>query len=131
MVLNGEILSTSLHPQQHPSYEEEFLIITVKQYHLQSIIERLQSSPPKTILFLQNGMDHLKYLSKLSHHRLLLGVVEHGAMRINDYTVEQTGIGQTKFASYNESDQKLIISLLSDQLPLFPFKFEDNWYEMV
>ncbi|MFC0271184.1 2-dehydropantoate 2-reductase [Metabacillus herbersteinensis] len=131
LVRDGEILHTSLQAKQHPSYEEEFLVVTVKQYHLQSIIERLQNSPSKTILFLQNGMDHLKYLPKLSHHRLLIGVVEHGAMRMNDHTVEQTGIGQSKFASYNEPNHQFIHSILNDQIPSFPFKYEENWYEMM
>ena len=51
----------------------------------------------KAILFLQNGMGHLKYLDKLKGE-VYVGTVEHGAMRIKSNYVLHTGIGSTRIA---------------------------------
>src|SRR4051812_31246009 len=62
---------------------EDLTIIAVKQYHLFSIIERLNQTPkmPENLLFLQNGMGHLKLLHEIKVNNLFVGSVEHGALR--------------------------------------------------
>lgn len=109
-------------------YKEQFLIITVKQYQLEDIIEKLKDTPAKTILFLQNGMGHLRYMPEISHHRILFGVSEHGALKLNDTTVRHTGLGITKIAFYNKKKKNLeIINTLINDDPLFPCQLFAEW----
>ena len=65
------------------------------------------SRPDKSILFLQNGMGHLKYLDKLKGE-VYVGTVEHGAIRLKANTVLHTGIGSTNISSFRPSRAKLL-----------------------
>ncbi|WP_404331406.1 2-dehydropantoate 2-reductase [Mesobacillus maritimus] len=101
---------------------EELTIITVKQYHLPTILPVLNDRIKGwgSLLFLQNGMGHLKWLSELNAQRIYLGSVEHGAARVNEYTVSHNGYGITKSAAYrgNEDYLEWLVSSTPANFPI-------------
>lgn len=76
----------------------DFLFVTVKQYHLKSVMQHLENMgtelPP--IAFLQNGMSHIPLLEYFSAKCVLVSIVEHGALKENQTTVFHTGQGKMK-----------------------------------
>lgn len=84
---------------------EDLTIITVKQYQLQSIFPQLSeySGGKGSLLFLQNGMGHLKLLSGLKVDNIYIGSVEHGAARLNGNTVSHNGYGITRTSVFKGS----------------------------
>ncbi|OAS84576.1 MULTISPECIES: 2-dehydropantoate 2-reductase [Metabacillus] len=133
MVKDGINTRVMINADSTRNYKEELLIVTVKQYDIASIIAEINNLTPRTILFLQNGMGHLPYLSALLKHHIILGIVEHGAIRLDDHTVQHTGVGKTKIAYYNRdnSQNSLIQQLQINQQSLFPIEMEDNWRKML
>ncbi|MBY0097773.1 2-dehydropantoate 2-reductase [Mesobacillus maritimus] len=107
---------------------EDLTIITVKQYHLPTILPVLtnQINDWGSLLFLQNGMGHLKWLSELKAPRIYLGSVEHGAARLNEHTVSHNGYGLTKVAVYRGSEDHLR-SLVGATQARFPISLEDDY----
>lgn len=101
---------------------EELTIITVKQYHLPTILPVLNDRIKGwgSLLFLQNGMGHLKWLPELNAQRIYLGSVEHGAARVNEYTVSHNGYGITKSAAYrgNEDYLEWLVSATPANFPI-------------
>lgn len=79
--------------------EEELLLVTVKQYHLPQILPLIEGLQVP-LLFLQNGYGHIAHLKQLKSSTIYVGVVEHGALRLDENTVEHTGMGLTRVASY-------------------------------
>src|SRR5699024_3028165 len=85
--------------------EMDVLFICVKQYHLTDVIPIVNQTNEQTpLFFLQNGMGHIDTVKTLGQP-IFIGVVEHGALRQNDYTVYHTGLGIIKLASLRETDQ--------------------------
>jgi len=81
--------------------KHDLLIIAVKQYHLKDVFNKLKDyDSNSSILFLQNGMSHITLLSSLTFNNVLIGIVEHGAMKIGDTRVIHTGIGTTKISTF-------------------------------
>lgn len=80
---------------------DAIVFVTVKQFHIKTICEQLErkSSIPRTMVFMQNGMGHLSLIKKLSIETLLIGIVEHGAMRLSDTEVCHTGVGTIKIGA--------------------------------
>lgn len=129
MVKNGIHSNIGLFASHSRTYIEPLLIVTVKQYDLNAVISELVNLTPRTILFLQNGMGHLPYLNRLTSHNIVLGIVEHGACRMNKHSVEHTGVGQTKISYYSRKNKeiKVIDHLLAEQNPDFPFDLKEDW----
>lgn len=129
MLKNGIYSNVGLFASHSRTYHEPLLIVTVKQYDLNAVISELVKLTPRTILFLQNGMGHLPCLNRLTSHNIILGIVEHGACRINKHSVEHTGVGQTKIAYYSRSNNgiKVIDYLLAEHNPNFPFDLKEDW----
>lgn len=111
---------------------EDLMIIAVKQYQLEEVIKKLNSfyTEKGSLLFLQNGMGHLKLLPNVKMENIFLGSVEHGAYKENGYTVRHNGDGLTKTALYKGSKSilELLISLVNSP---FKFVFEDRYFEML
>jgi len=107
---------------------EDLTIVTVKQYHLPMIMPELnnQVNDCGSLLFLQNGMGHLKWLSELKASRIYLGSVEHGAARVNEYTVSHNGYGITKAAVYRGNEDHLRWLVGATQAR-FPISLEDDY----
>jgi 2-dehydropantoate 2-reductase len=133
MVKDGIHTTVMINADSTRNYKEELLIVTVKQYDIASVITEINNLSPRTILFLQNGMGHLPYLSVLLKHHIILGIVEHGAIRLDDHTVQHTGVGMTKIANYNRDNcQNTIIEQLQiNQHPLFSIEMKDDWRKML
>ena len=112
------------------SKKVDLLIVTVKSNQVPSVVTMIQkvygNSNLPDILFIQNGMGHLSYIDLL-HHHVLVGVVEHGAIKIDERTVEHTGDGVIKISAYSGAPN-LVTALSSDD---FPIIYEPNWYEML
>lgn len=88
-------------------HDADCIIICVKQPHLKKIMPslmKLKSQIP--LIFLQNGMGHLEQIKSLPHP-VYVGVVTHGAHRINDYTVRHLGNGEITLASYSGTQRQL------------------------
>ena len=110
---------------------EDVLIVTVKQYSLESIVRNLKKYQNKTILFLQNGMNHITYFHELKQNKIFVGVIEHGAKKENDTTVCFTGKGLTNVAPYNESHTSLFLETWESKLKDFPILMEKQWYPIL
>ncbi|MCH1623887.1 2-dehydropantoate 2-reductase [Fredinandcohnia quinoae] len=112
---------------------EEILIIALKQYDLQHVMSIfVDVDKVSTIIFLQNGMDHIEYIEQLKNKNLLLGVVEHGALKVDETTVIHTGVGITKYGVYRGNINA--ITLLDKHGTFsknFPLLIEENWLEML
>ncbi|MCM3408973.1 2-dehydropantoate 2-reductase [Metabacillus litoralis] len=113
------------------NYKEPVLIITVKQYSLKPIIDTLTRLSPRTIIFLQNGMGHLRFLKHLSHHNLILGISEHGALKVSDSVVQHTGNGITKISSYKDCEMDVMNQIIRNHSEVFPFIRKSDWERML
>jgi 2-dehydropantoate 2-reductase len=111
---------------------ETFAIIAVKQYQLPAVLEHLTNLPemPQNLLFLQNGMGHLKLLESLTSANLFVGSIEHGALKENGYTVSHNGQGITNVAVY-KGDPAVLYPLIASAPLDFPFLVKPNYYEML
>ncbi|MCU9595039.1 2-dehydropantoate 2-reductase [Caldibacillus thermolactis] len=111
---------------------EELIIVCVKHYHLESLMPILLQTDKNTILiFLQNGIGHLSQIEKLPHKHILVGVVEHGAMKENDRVVRHTGDGVTRFSIFKGTEEK--IRTVKEQISTedFPFIIEKDYWKML
>ncbi|MGG0717795.1 2-dehydropantoate 2-reductase [Robertmurraya massiliosenegalensis] len=109
----------------------DLVIVCVKQYQLQTVLEKISLSTEQTVLFIQNGMGHLKIIDQYKLEHVLVGSVEHGAYRENDQIVYHTGEGQTKIAVYQGWNQEIIRELMGSTVKKFPFSFEDDYKKML
>ena len=111
---------------------EDLTIIAVKQYHLNRLMDDLyaHSRLDKSILFLQNGMGHIKYLDKLKGE-VYVGTVEHGAMRLEPNMVLHTGIGSTKISSIRLSCSRILEMIAVESDKSFSFIIEEDYENML
>jgi 2-dehydropantoate 2-reductase len=116
---------------EHWSGEDDLTIIAVKQYHIENLVDKLtnvKTQKSRNYLFLQNGMGHLKYLKDINADSVLVSSVDHGAYKINSFSVKHNGIGETKVAVY-KGEFKLPSSIFL--IPNFSFVMQDDYYEML
>ncbi|MFK4998054.1 2-dehydropantoate 2-reductase [Bacillus sp. N9] len=110
--------------------EQELIIIAVKQYDLEGLLPILRTIPIHIpLLFIQNGMGHLTYLSTLNNETILLGTVEHGALKMNDHSVYHSGFGKTNIAYFRGDKQILPTTIM--QNGSFPFNLHHDFEEML
>ncbi|WP_026566363.1 2-dehydropantoate 2-reductase [Bacillus sp. UNC41MFS5] len=111
---------------------EDLTIISVKQYQLQPIIERINQLPilPNNLLFLQNGMGHLKQLETIPLTNIFVGSVEHGALKENSNTVSHNGEAVTKVAVF-KGDPSLLFECISLAPLEFPLVFKEDYFTML
>jgi len=110
---------------------QDILIVCTKQHAIPTITKILKKKNYKSlVLFLQNGMGHLSYIQELSNP-VAVGVMEHGAIKINDYTVHHTGEGNLRMAAMT-MDHQALRSLKSELTTEdFPVHIEKHWYTML
>lgn len=109
-------------------HNQDLFIIAVKQYHLPTVIPHLRNIHSK-LLFVQNGMGHLKYLEELSgSNEVYVGVVEHGAFKKKANAVLHSGNGLIKVAAY--AGKLADLQWLQDDSS-FPFVLEADFKEML
>ncbi|MEC5422795.1 2-dehydropantoate 2-reductase [Virgibacillus sp. C22-A2] len=111
--------------------KEDCLIVCVKQNHIASIVPKLVMVDKSTpLVFLQNGMGHVESLSILKQP-IILGVTEHGALRLEDNVVEHTGKGSIKLASHS-SDEEFVYEFAEKLTqPLFPVSSYKDWSKLL
>lgn len=110
---------------------EELSIICVKQYQLQQLLETANISRDHSLLFLQNGMGHLKWIDHYGLENVLVGSVEHGVYRKKENSVVHTGDGCTKIAHYKGDVNGISLELSKQFHDTFPFVIEDDFQEML
>ncbi|MBP1950619.1 2-dehydropantoate 2-reductase [Virgibacillus litoralis] len=112
-------------------HRENYLIVCVKQHHVSQVIPFInQTNIESTIIFLQNGMGHIDLLRKMTQ-TVLVGVVEHGALRKNDHSVAHTGKGVIKLAVFSgvkDELESIINNLYQRQ---FPFSGSSDWESLL
>ncbi|MDQ0244202.1 2-dehydropantoate 2-reductase [Bacillus fengqiuensis] len=111
---------------------EDFVIVAVKQYHLEKVLSVLKNEIKDDIpvLFVQNGMGHIHKIEKSVHKHVFLGIVEHGALKTSINEINHTGAGVTKIACYR-GNASYIDRLFEKPVESFPFMQEIEWYEML
>lgn len=110
---------------------EDLTIVAVKQYQLASVLKVFhEASELNSLMFLQNGMGHLKSLTNLHAKNLFVGSVEHGAGKVNNYTVRHNGEGVTNVAVF-KGDSEVLTYLSAIMSGAFPFVFKKDYYEML
>ncbi|EUJ28425.1 2-dehydropantoate 2-reductase [Listeria cornellensis] len=109
----------------------DFVIVTVKSYQLETVMEVLMKIPENTpLLFLQNGIGHLSQLLNLPHKTILIGTCEHGAGKMDATTVVWRGVGQTNWAIYRGKVNAMLRTAMTAN-PAFPFLEQADFEEMV
>ena len=111
---------------------EDLTIIAVKQYQLPPIMEKINqlSHLPKNLLFLQNGMGHLKLLETMPLTNIFIGSVEHGALKVNPYTVAHNGEAATKVAVF-KGDPACLFEFVYSAPQEFPLVFKKDYSTML
>ncbi|WP_316568422.1 2-dehydropantoate 2-reductase [Neobacillus sp. YIM B06451] len=108
--------------------DNDLTIVAVKQYQLDSVIGHLPAKGG--LLFLQNGMGHLKLLDRLKAEDIYVGSVEHGALKETPDTVSHNGAGLTRVAVFR-GDPWLLEKVASLLPGNFPMELEPDYYEML
>ncbi|MFJ7752040.1 2-dehydropantoate 2-reductase [Peribacillus muralis] len=108
--------------------DQDLLVLAVKQYQLQHILPAINHLDVP-LLFLQNGYGHIAHLEQLQSRAIYVGIVEHGALRHNANTVEHTGLGLTRIASFKGELDRL--SLLNERMDGFPFARSEDYHSML
>ncbi|MEK4606195.1 2-dehydropantoate 2-reductase [Geobacillus stearothermophilus] len=104
---------------------EPLVFVTVKQYDVADVCSQRDSfRRVGTIVFLQNGMSHLEQLSVFADKNIVVGVVEHGAFKLDDRTVAHTGAGKLTLAPFYGSPAAAA-GLAGDRE--FPIEWADDW----
>ncbi|EPR28075.1 MULTISPECIES: 2-dehydropantoate 2-reductase [Geobacillus] len=120
------VVAVRAQPFAGAELDEPLVFVTVKQYDLASVCAQIDAfRRVRTLVFLQNGMGHLEQLTMFADKNVLVGVVEHGAMKLDDRTVAHTGAGKLTLASCYGS--------FGDAWELregergFPIEWADDW----
>lgn len=107
----------------------DLLIIAVKSQHVSSVVETINEvfgDDIPDMLFIQNGMGHIQHLKSISHN-ILVGVINHGAKKLDDVTVLHTGEGAIEVSTY----RGVPISLHHFSSEDFPIYYVKDWYHML
>ncbi|MCA1012989.1 2-dehydropantoate 2-reductase [Halobacillus halophilus] len=125
----GESTQVRAHTIEEGVQNHSLLIIAVKQKDIYPLLDmNLPSDVP--FLFLQNGMGHLERIKEL-HNSCWLGVVEHGALRVDDSHVKHTGKGKINIASLPLQEaglQQMVKALHTEE---FPVVFREDYEDML
>lgn len=112
--------------------EEEITILAVKQYQLNDVLIKMKQFNKNInhLLFLQNGMGHLKLLPEINADNIYLGSIEHGAFKENSFTVRHNGEGITNLAVFK--GDSTFLSEIASMFPAdFPAIIQENYYKML
>lgn len=110
---------------------EACFLVCVKQGDIPGMIPLLSKISEHTpIVFLQNGMGHLQVITSLKQP-ILLGVVDHGALKTGDHTISHTGSGSIGLAVFSKAEER--INKLADSLHQqdFPVYIGQDWSNML
>ncbi len=99
---------------------EAIWIVATKYQELEEVIHKIEVIRGNCpLLFIQNGIGHLEIATRSLFTEIALATVEHGAKRLNDYTVQHNGIGMITIAHY-KGEAARINSLIRANSKHFP-----------
>lgn len=107
----------------------DLLIVAVKSQQVPSVVESINKVFGEEIpdmLFIQNGMAHIQHLESISHN-ILVGIINHGAKKLDDVTVLHKGVGTIEVSTYRGVPRS-IHNLSSEDFPIYYVK---DWYHML
>ncbi|MGG2026757.1 2-dehydropantoate 2-reductase [Gottfriedia sp. S16(2024)] len=104
----------------------DLLIVCVKQYHLNEIVNTLNQYEGENILFLQNGMSHIEIVKNLPISNCFIGIVEHGALKTSPNEITHTGKGIIRIGQI-KGEIDALNHLSSLHTVEFPIKSQDDW----
>ncbi|WP_270181777.1 2-dehydropantoate 2-reductase [Alkalihalobacillus sp. CinArs1] len=108
----------------------DIVVVAVKSYQVEEVINMInhtyQKGAKPELLFIQNGMGHVRFLETL-HNNVALGTLDHGSKKIDDISVIHTGKGSLKICSY--SGEWSFLSTLCDET--LSIQHVENWYKLL
>ncbi|WP_407268084.1 2-dehydropantoate 2-reductase [Radiobacillus sp. PE A8.2] len=111
--------------------QEDFIFICVKYYQIEQILTVLKNSS-STLIFIQNGMGHIDLINKMDFaSTIIVGTFEHGALKVNDYSVIHTGKGKLNIALLSGNELVLSSTYKAIDSLSFPVEIEQNWHVML
>lgn len=120
-------VSTSAEDLEHKA----IWIIAVKYHHLNGLQSVFEKLPEDTeLLFIQNGIQHIKFATALKQRTIFLGSVEFGAEKKNLNTVIHRGIGPLKIARF-KGHPSAIEKLTNIATEYFPVAIMDDYSKML
>lgn len=121
---NGKVFSIEAIADWTDMPLDTMLLIAVKHGDLDGMRNQLAALPADVpLVFLQNGMLHVQFAESLPQHRIAVGSVEHGALKISSVEVRHTGLGKVTLALLR-GEEKVFRPLLC--LPPFPAVWHEN-----
>ena len=103
--------------------QDALWILAVKYDGLQDLLQSMDNAGMHNpILFIQNGIGHLELVKNSRFPTISLATVEHGALRLDDCTVQHNGIGNITIAPFR-GNQDLVKRLEMAQSIAFPLTF--------
>lgn len=101
-------------------------ILAVKYAALEGLLEELENaSMTNPVLFIQNGIGHIELARRSYLPTISLATVEHGAMRIDNRTVQHNGSGTISIAPFR-GEQFVFQHLHSAQTKEFPLTYVND-----
>ncbi len=111
------ISAVCMEKSAHSIRNQDVILLTVKQSAILELLPILEENAA-VVVFLQNGMDHFNYLPEMQVSSIYTGIIEHGALRKNDYTVRHTGKGTIKIGLFKGTEFQGIETLDVDDFPV-------------
>lgn len=108
--------------------EFDIVFIAVKQYNINEIQYILNGITANSMIFLQNGIGHLHNVEEIKSENISVGIVEHGAMKLEDNVVEHTGIGRIRIGNVRGEIKNLDEIFSNDD---FEIVYELDWESTV
>lgn len=109
----------------------ELIFVAVKQPQINEVINQLRKNNLSPhLIFLQNGMGHIDKIMTLAGD-VSVGVVEHGATRLNDSEVNHLGRGVIKLATLKGEANTLRYFKRKLHSDSFPFKVKEDWESLL
>lgn len=121
-------VQATLHVSELP--KDAWWFIAVKSHQLDQLSSILNAISQETkLVFIQNGMAHLKWLENIQHHSYI-GTIEHGAMKQNSTTVLHKGFGILNLAALEKTNQPTVQVFQTDD-ERFPIQCGSDAYILV
>jgi 2-dehydropantoate 2-reductase len=111
--------------------DADICFLAVKYYHLENLLTNDKLSKVNTLVMLQNGYNHINLVKELSVENIVIGIVEHGALRTGMTNVEHTGIGMIKLGVLKGEASRMEDLIGNSTSSVFKFSFSNNWMELI
>lgn len=93
-----------------------------------SVLALVNKNTP--VVFLQNGMAHLRLIDHIEQP-ILLGVVDHGASKTGHHSVSHTGKGTIRVAAFSKDVGDLLRIVQALHQSDFPVYQHDSWSQLL